>query len=263
MSVTERERVLDSRAISNDYNGLVLDFNGRAALSKNISLSVKALTQPRVIADLPRLIVDQDIASPAIVIKKPNTHVMGLPSCFDFALSAAQAVGEDVKNLYGAEGFKKREIWLVVGCKEVQPNQALRPEFSEWHAHTKPFESMDLIYTFANRLPIEFLTQSGEIVAPLTHMLTRFGTNVLHRSPINHAKQPLRRLWGAFIVYPNAAHPLRGQAQPYNNALVKPDSPCFLEFNARAQAVLAAQKTQGYKQRYYNLMSGGARPALG
>ncbi len=286
MNAVVQRTILDANTISNDKDGYILDFtpkssvitsvdptpgipavgyvdahhfrlNGGGAESEPYKAARIEIIQPKIIADLPSLPVDRDISFRAIVVKKPQTHTIALPSCLGFAVSSGQAVGEDLRALYGAQKFKESEIWFVSGCMDVYPEQSLLPHVADWHSHVNDKDRSDLIYFASSAFPTEIGMESGDIEAIPANTLIRVGSEVKHRSTLNTGNKTLRRCFEGWVIHYDSVHPSaypRGQA--YNNALVKPDHTRFAEFNENAQGILEQQKALGYARRNDILIPG-------
>lgn len=175
------------------------------------------VAQPTILGYFNNLPDGPDITADGITVKRPGSFNLGVPECFDFTLPMAGIVGSDVLQLYGAKKFRESEIVLIVQRTDVEKNDAHRPPFSGWHTHLSGPTNMDLIYSFCDVLPTEFKV-GGKIKTVPENSLTRFGTEIEHRSQTNHGEDTLRRIWGAFIVSDGKPAPSRRNYGAFNCA---------------------------------------------
>lgn len=176
-----------------------------------------------------------NVTANGMVIKNSGDFHVGLPDVFDFTLSRVHAACMDSLKLYGADRFKDAQLQMVVHRTDIEPGDAHRPVFAKWHNHVNDSGNIDFAYLFHDILGTEyqFDTHKGqgiertELVAP-NGLMTRMGSELMHRSRENDTGEVQRREWGAILVHHTKPPLTRADnGRSSNRGLVGRDSPNF------------------------------------
>ena len=119
--------------------------------------------------------------------------------------------------LSGSEIFKNNGMKLVVGCKDLKPNEALRPDFSHYHDHLNQRRGIDMLYVASSCLNTAFQEDTPDVDISNPNRIDRFGAAEKHCSLANKIDVVLRRLWMALIV--NVGEVSVERDEPYNAGL--------------------------------------------
>lgn len=163
------------------------------------------IARPVVIANNLEIPDGPDADHNALPIKNTDSMIVALPECYSFAVAMAKLVSDDLLSLYGKNKFRSLKLSFILQRTDFEPQTAHRPNFANWHTHNHGRTSLDLTYQFTSALGTEFkhdLARDKALIlnAPI-NALTRFGSEIPHRSPQNHTNTTMRRSWGAFLVY--------------------------------------------------------------
>lgn len=187
-----------------------------------------------------------DITNNAMRIKKPETMHISLPDIFDFTLSRIYISALDALKLYGAETFKKTEMWFIVQRTDVAPGQCHRPHISNWHNHISSGENTDLTYLFHNLLGTEnrLIRHKGQKIQTLELIIpdgaiSRLGGEIDHRPQQNNLNTVLRRLWGGLIIKLEQEQTSRNaNNRAENTVMINRNDPMFKRFKDAAEHIL-------------------------
>lgn len=212
-----------------------------------------------------------DVTANGMVIKNSGDFHVGLPEVFDFTLSRVQAACLDALQLYGADRFKDTQMMMVVHRTDIDPDEAHRPVFSKWHNHVNDSGNIDFAYLFHDVLGTEyqFDTHKGvpiertELAAP-NGLMTRMGSELMHRSRENDTGEVLRREWGAILVHHTKPPLTRADnGRSFNRGLVGRDSPNFDIFAHKGLESLRIDTTTNILPETRTLIEHlGVRPKL-
>lgn len=189
-----------------------------------------------------------DIGASAMIVKRVGQMHLTLPQTFDFALSRVHAAAFDALKLYGPELFEQTQMMFIVQRTDIEPQEAHRNNFANWHSHSSSNENYDMLYSFFNTLGTEVKTSTHhgqritevEMTAPNNSIL-RIGAEVSHRSQVNTSKEDIRREWGALTI--NVEQPKSQRNQNYlstNRVMVDRDDPNFDVFKDKAADILVS-----------------------
>lgn len=192
-----------------------------------------------------------DVTANGMVIKNSGDFHVGLPDAFNFALTRVNAACLDALQLYGADRFKDTQMMLVVHRTDIEPDVAHRPVFSKWHNHVNDSGNIDFAYLFHDIIgtQYQFDTHKGEpierteLTAP-DGLMTRMGSELMHRSRENDTGEQQRREWGAILVHHTKPPLTRADnGRSSNRGLVRLDDDNFDRFAMRGMEALKIDTT--------------------